>query len=58
MLCKSVVRFSRYFTRNIRRDFHVTINPLRKTIKETDNIKSVNTGNAVKLPRILITGES
>ncbi|KAG5311821.1 TDH protein, partial [Acromyrmex insinuator] len=55
MLCKSVTRFSYHFTRNVR-DFYITINPLRKIIKESDNGESVNIGSAIKLPRILITG--
>ncbi|XP_071638837.1 L-threonine 3-dehydrogenase, mitochondrial [Temnothorax longispinosus] len=59
MLYKSIIHFSCHFTRNVRRNFHVTINPFNKMIKETGNAKetnSANTRNAVKPPRILITG--
>ncbi|XP_029669422.1 L-threonine 3-dehydrogenase, mitochondrial isoform X3 [Formica exsecta] len=53
MLCKSIIRFSFCFTRNVCRSFHMSGN---SNYKENESTKCVNTNNTVKPPRILITG--
>lgn len=54
MLCKSVTRFSYYFTRSVCRSFHMSDNP---SYSENERTKCVNTNNAIKPPKILITGK-
>jgi len=55
MLRKSLARFSHRFTGNVRRDLHVSANPLCRAIK--DNTECANADSMNRPPRILITGK-